>query len=152
MTSTFDKRIAFVAFAAALMASAASAQNTNPPPPANQPAATDAQAPAPAPTVADAPAPTPDKPKPKPKKKVQPSVVVVVTNSRTVALTKLEATGEGGAAKTIVSDLPPGKKKSVKVEHGKSCVFDLHGDYADGSTSDSASVDLCKDKTVNLVD
>jgi glucose/arabinose dehydrogenase len=151
MTSTFDRRIAFVAFAAAFMASAALAQNNNPPPP-HQPAATDAQAPAPAPTVADAPAPTPDKPKPKPKKKVPPSVVVVVTNSRAVVLTKLEATADGGSTKTIVSDLPPGKKKSVKVEHGKSCVFDLHGDYADGSTSDSASVDLCKDKTVNLVD
>ena len=152
MRSIFDKRIAFVAFAAALMASAASAQNNNPPPPANQPAATDAQAPAPAPTVADAPAPTPDKPKPKPKKKVPPSVMVVVTNSRAVVLTKLEATADSGSSKTIVSDLPPGKKKSVKVEHGKSCMFDLHGDYADGSTSDSASVDLCKDKSVNLVD
>jgi glucose/arabinose dehydrogenase len=150
MTSCFDKRAAFVAFAAALMASAALAQNANPPP-ANPPASTDAKAPAPAPTVADAPAPD-AKPKPKPKKKVPPSVVVIVTNSRAVALTKLDAAPETGAVKTIVSDLPPGKKKSVKVEHGKSCVFDLHGDYADGSTSDSASVDLCKDKSVNLID
>jgi hypothetical protein len=150
MTSFLDKRIAFVAFAAALLAGAALADEANPPP--AKPLGADSQAPAPAPTVADAPAPTPDKPKPKPKKKVPPSVMVVVTNSRAIALTKLEATADGGQAKTIVSDLPPGKKKSVKVEHGKSCVFDLHGDYADGSTSDSASVDLCKDKSVNLVD
>src|SRR5947209_19799347 len=105
MTSTFDKRIAFVAFAALLMASQALAQNNNPPP-ANQPAATNAQAPAPAPTVADAPAPTLDKPKPKPKKKVPPAVVVGVTTSRAVALTKLDATADGGSTKTIVSDLP----------------------------------------------
>jgi hypothetical protein len=140
----YGKPVALVAFAAAaaLMASAASAQTTAPPP-AN----------APAPTIADAPAPTLDsKPKPKPKKKVLASVVVVVTNSRAVALTKLDAAAEGAAPKTIVSDLAPGKKKSVKVEHGKSCVFDLHGEYADGSTSDSASVDLCKDKSVNLVE
>jgi hypothetical protein len=29
---------------------------------------------------------------------------------------------------------------------------DLHGAYADGSSTDSTSVDLCKDKNVNLVE
>jgi len=38
------------------------------------------------------------------------------------------------------------------VPHGKSCVFDLHGAYADGSSTDLASIDLCKDKNVNLVE
>ena len=143
MNGCYGKPAAFVALvvAAALTAGAAFADDAAPPPAPN----------APAPTVANAP--PPDTPaKPKPKKKVPPSVVVVVTNSRAVALKELDAAGEGGQPKAILSDLAPGKKKSVKVVHGKSCVFDLHGAYADGSTSDSASVDLCKDKSVNLVD
>jgi hypothetical protein len=53
---------------------------------------------------------------------------------------------------TIVSNLAPGKKISVTVATDKSCVFNLHGAYADGSSTDSTSVDLCKDKNVNLVE
>ncbi len=80
-------------------------------------------------------------------------MVVVVTNSRAVALTELDAAAAGGAeAKQIVANLAPGKKTSVKIPHGKSCVFDLHGAYADGSSTDLTSVDLCKDKNVNLVE
>ena len=89
----------------------------------------------------------------KPDKKVTPSVVVVVTNSRAVALTELNATLSGGTLpKVIVSNLAPGKKISVSVATDKSCVFALHGAYADGSSTDSTSVDLCKDKNVNLVE
>jgi hypothetical protein len=135
-----SKSVALVSLAvgAALMASAVAAENAAPA--------------SPAPTVADVPPPAMASP-PKPHKKVTPSVVIIVTNSRAVALTALDATPEeGGKPKTIVSDLAPGKKKSVKVEHGKSCVFDLHGAFADGSKTDSTSVDLCKDKAVNLVE
>ena len=86
-------------------------------------------------------------------KKVTPSVVVVVTNSRAVALTALDATPSGGTLpKAIVSNLAPGKKISVSVATDKSCVFALHGAYADGSSTDSTSFDLCKDKNVNLVE
>ena len=67
-----------------------------------------------------------------PNKKVTPSVVVVVTNSRAVALTELDATPSGGTLpKGIVSNLAPG---------------------ADGSSGDLTSVDLCKDKNVNLIE
>jgi hypothetical protein len=106
---------------------------------------------APATTVGDQP---PAKPTPaKPRKKITPTIVVLVTNSRAVALTELDAAAAGGAqAKQIVANLAPGKKTSVKVPHGKSCVFDLHGAYADGSSTDLTSVDLCKDKNVNLVE
>jgi hypothetical protein len=41
---------------------------------------------------------------------------------------------------------------SASVATDKSCVFALHGAYADGSSTDSTSVDLCKDKNVNLVE
>ena len=89
----------------------------------------------------------------KPDKKVTPSVVVVVTNSRAVALTELDATPSGGTLpKAIVSNLAPGKNLSVSVATDKSCLFALHGAYADGSNTDSTSVDLCKDKNVNLVE
>jgi hypothetical protein len=40
----------------------------------------------------------------------------------------------------------------ARVATDKSCIFDLHGVYADGSSTDSTSVDLCKDKNVNLVE
>ena len=89
----------------------------------------------------------------KPNKKVTPSVVVVVTNSRAVALTELDATPSGGTLpKGIVSNLAPGKKLSVSVATDKSCLFALHGTYADGSSGDLKSVDLCKDRNVNLVE
>jgi hypothetical protein len=84
---------------------------------------------------------------------VTPSVVVAVTNSRAVALTELDATPSGGTLpKGIVSNLAPGKKLSVSVATDKSCLFALHGTYADGSSGDLTSVDLCKDKNVNLVE
>jgi len=40
----------------------------------------------------------------------------------------------------------------VHLTHDKACLFDLHGDYADGTTTEAAGIDLCKDKTLNLTD
>jgi hypothetical protein len=109
--------------------------------------------------AADAPAATPADAAPtkakvmKPRRKVAPAVVVTIANMRGVALTELDATPTGGApAKQIAADLAAGKKTTAKVAYGKSCVFDLHGAYADGSSTDFASVDLCKDKKINLVE
>ena len=125
---------------AALMTRAASAQTAPP-------------VPAPAANAPVANAPPAAAPVAKPRKKVTRSVVVVVTNSRSVVLTELDATPSGGTQpKTIVSNLAPGKKISVTVATIKSCVFNLHGAYADGSSTDSTSVDLCKDQNVNLVE
>jgi hypothetical protein len=144
---------AFVAsvVGAALITGAASAQTAAPvpAPAANAPAATLANAP-----LAAAPVAKPQrKSQKKPQKKVTPSLAVVVTNSRSVALSELDATPSGGTLpKTIVSNLAPGKTISVTVATAKSCVFNLHGAYADGSSTDSTSVDLCKDKNVNLVE
>lgn len=89
----------------------------------------------------------------KPPKKATASVVVLVTNSRSVALTELDATPSGlFIPKTILSNLAAGKKTSVTVATDKDCVYDLHAIYADGSTTESTSVDLCRDKSVNLVE
>jgi hypothetical protein len=133
----------------ALMTGAASAQTAAPIP---GPAGT-----APAALVANAPparvAKAQKKLHKKPQKKVTSSVVVVVTNSRSVALSELDATPSGETLpKTIVSNLAPGQKISVIVATVKSCVFNMHGAYADGSNTDSTSIDLCKDKNVNLIE
>jgi hypothetical protein len=144
MSNFHGKTIAFVAsvVGAALMTGAAAAQTATPAPAANAPTA---YAPPPVAPIG--------KPHKKPNKKVTPSVVVVVTNSRAVALTELDATPSGGTLpKAIVSNLAPGKKLSVSVSTDKSCLFALHGTYADGSSADLTSVDLCKDKNVNLVE
>jgi hypothetical protein len=142
MSNFHGKSFAFVAsvVSAALMTGAVSAQTAAP--------AANARAANAPPRVA----PIAKRHK-KPDKKVTPSVVVVVTNSRAVALTELNATPSGGTLpKAIVSNLAPGKKISVSVATDKSCVFALHGAYADGSSTDSTSFDLCKDKNVNLVE
>jgi hypothetical protein len=141
--------VAFFAFAvgAALMTRAASAQTAAPvpAPAANAPAANVANAPPAMARVA--------RPQNKRRKKVTQSFVVVVSNSRSVALSELDATPSGGTLpKTIVSNLAAGKTLSVTVATERSCVFNLHGAYADGSSTDSISVDLCKDKNVNLVE
>jgi hypothetical protein len=132
---------------AAFMTGAASAQTAAPA--ANAPTAPVANAPPTGAPVAKAQ----KKVRKKAQKKVTASVVVVVTNSRPVALSELDATPSGGTLpNTIVSNLAPGKTISVTVATAKACVFNLHGAYADGSSTDSTRVDLCKDKNVNLVD
>ena len=143
--STFQS-FAFVAsvVGAALMIGAASAQTATPVPPAPVASAPSAAAP-----VAKAQ----KKLHKKPQKKVMSSIVVMVTNSRSVALSELDATPAGETLpKTIASNLAPGQKISVSIATVKSCVFNLHGAYADGSNTDSTSVDLCKDKNVNLIE
>lgn len=89
----------------------------------------------------------------KPQKKATASVVVVVTNSRAVALTELDATPSGlFIPKAIVRNLAPGKKTSATVATDKDCIYDLRGMYVDGSVTESPGVDLCKDQNVNLVE
>ena len=100
------------------------------------------------------------KPKPKPKPKAAkpketklPSVAVVVTNSRKVALTELDAalSGHGDSVK-ILGPLAAGKKVVIHVAHDKPCLFDLHGVFDDLTTTEESSVDLCTEKKINLVE
>jgi hypothetical protein len=89
----------------------------------------------------------------KPDKKPAASVLLQVTNARGVALTELDATPTGQfIPKTILRGLGAGKKTTAKLATDKDCVFDLHGAYADGSSTESPGIDLCKDQTVKLVD
>jgi len=98
------------------------------------------------------------KPKPKPKaaksKETKlPSVAVVVTNSRKVGLTELDAaiSGDGDSVK-ILGALAAGKKVVIHIAHDKPCLFDLHGVFDDLTTTEEASVNLCTEKKINLVE
>ncbi len=90
----------------------------------------------------------------KPKKPAGPPTVdVVVTNLRKVALTSLLASASGSPdSKKIAGPLAPGKKVVVHLAHDKDCLFDLHGLYEDGANTDTIGVELCKDKAINLVE
>lgn len=116
--------------------------------------ATHAQTAAPAADAAGAPdAAAPQKPKPKPKKVGPPRVDVVISNNRSVELTALLAAPAGSPdTKKIAGPLAPGKKVVVHLPHDKACLFDLHGDYADGTTTDAQGIELCKEKKLNLVE
>ena len=95
------------------------------------------------------------KPKPKhakPKVTKLPSVAVVVTNSRSVGLTELDAGLSGGDSVKVLGGLKPGKKAVVHLAHDKPCLFDVHGVFDDLTTTDMSSVNLCDDKKINLVE
>ena len=142
MGESWLKRSALAAmFVGAITAGAAYAQTAPAAPDAGQTSGDEATKPKP-------------KPKPaKPKVTKLPSVAVVVTNSRKVGLTELDAalSGHGDSVK-ILGALAAGKKVVIHVEHDKPCLFDLHGVFDDLTTTEEASVNLCTEKKINLVE
>ena len=142
MSESWLKRAALAAmFVGAITAGAAYAQTAPAAPDAGQTSGDGATKPKP-------------KPKPaKPKVTKLPSVAVVVTNSRKVGLTELDAalSGHGDSVK-ILGALAAGKKVVIHVEHDKPCLFDLHGVFDDLTTTEEASVNLCTEKKINLVE
>lgn len=113
-----------------------------------------------APQAMDAAPAVANKAKPKPHRVMarngvgKPAFVSVnVVNMRAVALIELNAAAAGGGPSAVILDgLAPGKKAIAKVAHGKDCLFDLHGAYEDGSTTDVPGIDLCKEKKLTLVE
>ena len=73
--------------------------------------------------------------------KISPSAPIVPT-----------ATPSGGTPKAIVANLAPRKNISVSVATARSCVFTLRAAYADGASAELTNINLCKDKTVNLIE
>jgi hypothetical protein len=137
MIGVVNKVLAIAAFATMLPLTAAVAQQNATPAP-------DASAAAPA---AAAPAQTKTKPKPR------PMVSVTVTNQRAIGLKELDAAAAGDPkTRKIVSKLPAGGKTVVKLGKGKDCLYDFHAIYDDGQSADLSSVDICKDKALNLVE
>ena len=129
----------FLGFSPALYAQTAT--------PADKPATDEAQ-----PTTAAA---KPKAAKPMAKSMKMPaSVLVKITNTRSVAVTELVITLSGAAdsAGTIKPPLAPGKSVSLKINTKKSCTFDVRGTYEDEATIEADSVNFCTDPKLVLKD
>ena len=101
------------------------------------------------------------KPKPKPKKKKAAAAPtkagpgqVLVVNQRAVALTSLTLTSLKTPDKSavIARDLAPGGKTIAKVPPKTGCDFSIAGEFEDGSSIEIDKVDVCKDRSLNLVE
>ena len=90
--------------------------------------------------------------KPKPKTPAGRTVTVTVTNWREADLVELQAAESGSANwKKVLGALKAGQWTSAKVPQGTNCRVDLRGKYADGKSADVSNLDICADKTVDLV-
>ena len=98
---------------------------------------------------------TPTKPVPvkaKPKAPAGATITVKVSNWRMADLVELQVAESGSANwKKMLGALKTGHWTWAKVPQGKNCHVDLRGKYADGKSADVSNVDICADKTVDLV-
>jgi hypothetical protein len=98
------------------------------------------------------PAAAPMKSKPKPKTPAGGTVAVKVMNWREADLVELQVVESGSANwKKVLGSLKAGQWTWAKVPQGKNCHLDLRGKYADGKSADVSHIDICADKTVDLV-
>jgi hypothetical protein len=80
------------------------------------------------------------------------TVTVKVTNWREADLVELQVVESGSANwKKVLGALKAGQWTWAKVPQGKNCHVDLRGKYADGKSADVSNIDICVDKTVDLV-
>jgi hypothetical protein len=94
----------------------------------------------------------PMKSKPKPKTPAGGTATVKVTNWREADLVELQALGSGSVNwKKVLGALKAGQWTWAKVPQGKNCHVDLRGKYADGKSAGMSNIDVCADKTVDLV-
>ena len=90
--------------------------------------------------------------KSKPKTPADGTVTVKVTNWRADDLVELEVVGSGSVTwKKVLGSLKAGQWTWAKIPRGKNCHVDVRGKYADGTSADVSSIDICADKTVDLV-
>ena len=90
--------------------------------------------------------------KSKPKTPAGGTVTVRVTNWREADLVELQVVESGSAKwRKVLGALKAGQWTWAKVPQGKNCHVDLRGKYADGKSADESNVDICSDKTVDLV-
>ena len=94
----------------------------------------------------------PMKSKPKPKTPAGGTVTVTVANWRNADLVELQAAESGSANwKKVLGALKAGQWTWAKLPQGKNCQVDLRGKYADGKSADVSNINICADKTVDLV-
>ena len=124
----------------------------DPPAAAAKPAKPKAPRPA-KPKPADAAA---DKPVPaKPAAKAAGKGSVLVDNRRDTTLVELTLMPKGkgaGAPLVIARDVASGGKVNAKLPAKAGCVFDVSGSFDDESVLEVASVNLCKDGRLTLVE
>jgi hypothetical protein len=90
--------------------------------------------------------------KSKPKAPAGGTITVKVTNWRQADLVELWVTESGSANwKKVLGALKAGQWTWAKMPQGKNCHVDLRGKYANGESADVSNVDICADKTVDLV-
>ncbi len=90
--------------------------------------------------------------KSKPKTPAGGAVTVKVTNWREADLIELQVAESGSTNwKKVLGALKAGQWTWTKMPQGKNCHVDLRGKYADGKSADVSNVDICADKTVDLV-
>ena len=89
----------------------------------------------------------------KPRQREGGAVAVTVHNDRSVGMIELRVgpTGEANLKK-VVGPLAFGRKTLIHVPKTKECLYDIHAQFADEADTDQTSVDLCKDKAINLTD
>ena len=88
----------------------------------------------------------------KSKPKTGGTVTVKVTNWREADLLELQVVGSGSVNwKKVLGALKAGQWTWAKVPQGKNCHVDLRGKYADGKSADVSNIDICAEKTVDLV-
>jgi hypothetical protein len=88
----------------------------------------------------------------KPKTPAGGTVTVKLTNWRMADLVELQAAASGAANwRKVLGALKTGQWTWAKVPQGKNCHVDLRGTYADGKSADVSNIDICADKTVDLV-
>jgi hypothetical protein len=90
--------------------------------------------------------------KSKPKTPAGGTVAVKVTNWRAADLVELQVVESGSVNwKKVLGALKAGQWTWAKVPQGKNCHVDLRGKYAGGKPADVSNIDVCADKTVDLV-
>ena len=90
--------------------------------------------------------------KSKPKTPAGGTVLVKVTNWREADLVELQVVESGSASwKKMLGALKAGQWTWAKVPQGRNCHVDLRGKYADGKSADVSNIDICADKSVDLV-
>jgi hypothetical protein len=78
---------------------------------------------------------------------------VMVHNDRSVGMVELKVGPAGSPElKKVVGPLAFGRKTLVHLKRVKDCLYDIHAHFADEADTDQSSVDLCKDKNINLTD
>ena len=88
----------------------------------------------------------------KPKTPAGGTVTVKVMNWRLADLVELQVAESGSANwKKVLGALKTGQWTWAKLPQGKNCRVDLRGTYADGKSAEVSNLDVCTDKSVDLV-